>query len=100
MRFWFVGLIAVRNNLLGNEANAHSLQIVAATATIANPAEHMKQLTGSEFSVVNHEADGAPHHERIVAHVASAEDEEILIAKELQRRVLTEGKDGGIHHLR
>ena len=88
-------LIAVRNSLLGNEANAHPLQIVAATATIANPAEHMEQLTGSEFSVVNHEADGAPHHERIVAHVASAENEESLIAKELQHRVLTEGKDGG-----
>lgn len=88
-------LIAVRNSLLGNEANAHPLQIIAATATIANPAEHMKQLTGSEFSVINHEADGAPHQERIVAHVASEGDEESLIARELQRRVLAEGKDGG-----
>ena len=31
----------------------------------------------------------------MVAHVASAQDEESLIAKELQRRVLTEGRDGG-----
>ena len=42
-------LIAVRNRLLDNEADARPLQIVAATATIANPAEHLKQLTGSEF---------------------------------------------------
>ena len=88
-------LIAVRNRLLDNEANAHPLQIVAATATIANPAEHLKELTGSEFSVINHEADGAPQHERIVAHVASARDKESLIVKKLQRRVLTEGRDGG-----
>ncbi len=88
-------LIAVRNRLLDNEANAHPLQIVAATATIANPAEHLKQLTGSEFSVINHEADGAPQHERIVAHVASARDKENLIAQKLQRHMLTEGRDGG-----
>lgn len=88
-------LIAVRNRLLDNEADVRPLQIVAATATIANPAEHLKQLTGSEFSVIDDEANGAPQHERMVAHVASAKDEESLIAKELQRRVLTEGRDGG-----
>ena len=88
-------LIAVRNRLLDNETDARPLQIVAATATIANPAEHLKQLTGSEFSVINHEADGAPQHERIVAHVESARNEESLIAKEIQHRVLTEGRAGG-----
>ena len=44
-------LIAARNHLLGGEAGNRMLQFVAATATIANPGEHMKRLTGAEFSV-------------------------------------------------
>ena len=56
-----------------------TLQLVAATATISNPGDHMKQLTGAEFTAIDHEADGAPRYERIVAHVASPEGEELKI---------------------
>ena len=88
-------LIAARNQLLGNESRNQSLQFVAATATIANPREHMKQLTGAEFSAINHESDGAPRHDRIVAHIACPEGEERQLAKELQLLVLAEGRSGG-----
>lgn len=88
-------LIAARNHLLRDEAEASELQLVAATATIANPGEHMKRLTGSNFSVVGHEDDGAPQHERIVAHLACPTGEEIQVARDLHNRVLTEGREGG-----
>ncbi len=87
-------LIAARNHLLGNEAAERQLQFVTATATIANPGEHLKLLTGAEFSVVDHESDGAPRHDRVVAHIASPPDLELQIAKELQGRILSAGNDG------
>lgn len=88
-------LIAARNYLLGNEAPTRPIQLVAATATIANPGEHLKQLTGAEFSVIDHKIDGSTHYERIVAHIACPEGQELQLAKELQLRVLSEGNAGG-----
>ena len=58
------------------------------------PVEHMKLLTGENFTVVDHEADGAPHYGQIVAHVACPEGDELIVAKELQHQVLTNGRDG------
>ena len=88
-------LIAARNFLIRDEAEAQPLQLVAATATIKNPSEHLKQLTGSEFSVVDHEADGARQYERLVAHVACPVGEEFQVAKALHDRVLRDGNNGG-----
>ncbi len=87
-------LIAARNHLLRNEGAESPLQFVTATATIADPGEHMRLLTGSKFSVVDHESDGAPRHERIVAHVACPPDLELQIAEELQGRMLSQGDEG------
>ena len=39
-------LIAARNHMLRNDADASPLQLVAATATISNPGEHLERLTG------------------------------------------------------
>jgi len=36
-------------------------QIVACSATIANPGDHLRRLAGVEAVVVSGEADGAPH---------------------------------------
>lgn len=87
-------LIAVRNHLLGGLAGTRPLQIVAATATIANPGEHLKRLTGSEFSVVDHREDGAPRYERVVAHVACPPGDAFSVAKDLQQRVLKPESQG------
>ena len=87
-------LVAARNHLLGNKAAESELQFVAATATIENPREHLKQLTGKEFTAISHSDDGAPRHERIVAHIACAPGEELQLANELQRRALHNGDEG------
>ena len=87
-------LIFARDLLLQDKDDAPPLRFIAATATIRNPGEHLKQLTGAEFSTVDHEADGAPQHERIIAHVACEPDEEIRVAKALHDCVLENGREG------
>lgn len=87
-------MIAARNHLLSGVERPQPLQFIAATATISNPREHMKMLTGAEFTSIDHEAEGAPRYERVVAHIKSPEGEELKVAKELQQSVLTNGSDG------
>ena len=83
-----------RAQMIGRGDDNDPTQMIAATATIAAPGEHLRRLTGSEFDVVDHEADGAQQHERLVAHVASPPGEELNIARQLQESVLTNGHQG------
>lgn len=87
-------MIAARNHLLSDVESPQPLQFIAATATISNPGEHMKMLTGDKFTAIDHEAEGSPRYERVVAHIASPEGEELKVAKELQQSVLTNGNKG------
>ena len=87
-------IIAARNLLLRNSPDVIPLQLIAATATISNPGEHMKHLTGADFTVIDHEAEGAPRYDRIVAHVASPPGEEFKVANQLQQQALVHGRDG------
>lgn len=52
-----------------NAGNPERPGIVAATATILDPAGHMQRLTGQPFAVIPEEANGAPRHERLLAHL-------------------------------
>ena len=87
-------LIAARNHLLRDDAKSTKLQLVAATATIANPGEHMKCLTGSDFSVISHNDDGAPQSERIVVHLACQVGRGVQVVKKLHNYLLNEGQEG------
>ena len=87
-------LMAARNHLLAGR-EAAPLQMVAATATIKNPGEHLHLLTGAKFSVVDHQDDGAPEYERLVAHIECPLGEETTVAKSLHEHVLSQGREGG-----
>jgi len=88
-------VIAARDYLVrGDDSKSASLQLIAATATISNPSDHMKRLTGADFTVVGPESDGAPRYDRIVAHIASPEGEEFKVAQELQNRAVANGRHG------
>ena len=50
-------------------AAGDKLQFIAATATIKDPAGHMKLLTGCEFQVIAEEENGAPFHGVTLLHV-------------------------------
>lgn len=52
------------------ERNVSSLlQIIAATATIADPADHMNRLTGWPFEVIPDSEDGSPAYGRTLLHI-------------------------------
>lgn len=53
------------------------LQIVASTATIASPHQHLCELTGAEFTVVGDDMNGAPLQPRRLYHVVGPEGGEM-----------------------
>lgn len=52
-----------------NAGNPRPPRIIAATATIREPGEHMRRLTGQEFEVIGEERNGAPNRQRLLAHM-------------------------------
>ena len=66
-------LISAKRRATTNGSSQRQLQIIAATATIRDPADHLKRLTGLRYSVVGEEDNGAPFHRRTVIHVNGAE---------------------------
>ena len=46
---------------------------VAATATIEQPQEHLRKLTGQLFSLVSEDDNGAPKHKRRLLHIATGD---------------------------
>jgi len=87
-------LNTARNYILGRSAPNQQIQYIGATATIENPGDHLNRLTGANFTVIDHDADGAPRYHRVVAHVASAQGAEFQIAKEIQTYVLANSNEG------
>ena len=87
-------IVAARNYLSLEQSREHAIQFVAATATIRAPSEHLRDLTGADFVEITHENDGAPHYNRIVAHVASPPGEELGLANNVQRELVERGTVG------
>lgn len=50
-------------------AKNESLQLIAASATIADPAEHLELLTGRKFEVISEDMNGAPRAGMVLFHV-------------------------------
>ena len=46
------------------------LQIIAASATVRNPQEHLRNLTGKDFEVITEAENGAPRQEMTIRHAA------------------------------
>ena len=62
-------LLAARRRACREKSVDRPLQLIAATATIADPAVHMANLTGWPFEVVGEADDGSPTHSREILHV-------------------------------
>lgn len=67
--FFFRRLRAAIQRAKNGNAVASPLQIIAATATIAEPEEHLQQLTGCPFVCVSENDNGAPFHGLTLLHV-------------------------------
>lgn len=84
--------LAVAARLAAHQANV--LRVVAASATISNPSDHLAALTGLHFDTIDESLDGSPRHTRQIVHLACKAREEATIATELQK-VLLGGSDRG-----
>lgn len=62
-------LLAVKRRITPRGRNIRPLQVIAATATINDPAGHLKDLTGAEFGVVDETSNGAPSSTRRILHI-------------------------------
>lgn len=77
----------------GREDNG--LQVIAASATISNPSEHLHALTGLDFVVVGEEDDGSPRFPRSLVHVACRNGDPSSIIPQIQRELIEGSSEGG-----
>ena len=80
--------------LVQNRRERTHLQVIAASATIAAPAQHLNSLTGQSFETVGDEDDGAPRHHRSVLHIAAVSRREAEVAEAIHRALLEGSSDG------
>ena len=62
-------LIGAKRQISRSRGRGNPVQVVAATATIADPAEHLELLTGLKHQVVSESDNGAPMQPRRIIHV-------------------------------
>lgn len=72
--FLFRRLRAARLRSLKDAGKAgDEIQFIAASATIADPAAHLEQLTGLPFEVIGEEHNGAPRDAKTLLHIEGPE---------------------------
>lgn len=67
--YFFRRLRCAKERVRGTVSAFAELQIIAATATIAEPTHHLSLLTGCEFAVVDETDNGAPFHGMTLLHL-------------------------------
>ena len=81
-------------HLVQGKRQQRKLQVIAASATISSPDEHLNALTGLPFEAIGEEDDGAPRHDRSVLHIAAATRREADVAEPVHQ-VLVGGSTEG-----
>ena len=71
-----------------NDRNDRGFSVIAASATIAYPGEHLHALTGLDFTVIDENQDGSPQNARSLLHAACGPDETQSIVSILQRKLI------------
>lgn len=80
--------------LLQGKGRRTPLQVIAASATISTPEQHLDSLTGLEFETVGDDDDGAPRHERSILHLAADHRREAELAERIHKALVEGSKDG------
>ena len=86
--FLFRRILAAARLCRANRRYDGTLTVIAASATIANPGQHMRAVTGLDFAVVDGEEDGSPQHCRSLLHLACDPDHARGMISELQRELV------------
>lgn len=80
--------LARRNDIVSQ------VRVVAASATISNPSEHLLALTGLDFQVIDETYDGSPQHDRTLLHIATKNGDEGSLTSKMQRMLLSGSNSG------
>ena len=79
--------------LVQDKRRRAGLQVIAASATISTPDQHLNSLTGLHFETIGEEDDGAPRHERSILHLAAADRREGEVAEVIHQALLEGATD-------
>ncbi len=71
--FLFRRLLTAKRQVSGRGRDSRQAQLIAASATIDNPEEHLRHLTGDRFQVVGESENGAPRSPRQIMHIEGPE---------------------------
>ena len=80
--------------LIQDKKRRTALQVIAASATISTPDQHLQSLTGLHFETIGDEDDGAPRHARSIVHLEASDRREAKVAEEIHRALLDRSTDG------
>ena len=86
--------LSVSRHLVQEKRGHTNLQVIAASATISTPEQHLNFLTGLEFEIVGDEDDGAPRHARSILHLAAVDRREAEVAERIHRALVDGSTDG------
>lgn len=86
--------LGVARFLAQRKRRRSALQVIAASATIASPAQHLGALTGLQFDTVGEADDGAPRHERSILHLAAADRQETDVAELIHKALIEDTTNG------
>lgn len=75
---------------------AEADRVIAATATITSPAEHLEKLTGLPFKAIGPEHDGSPQSQRTLVHISTPEKEALRTARRIHLDVLKQTQSGAM----
>lgn len=92
--FLFRRLFVAKDRACRGSKSTAKLQIIATTATIFAPADHLEALTGYEFDEVGEAEDGSPSHKRTLLHIASPPSGSDTMLSDLLSRLAAEVPDG------
>jgi DEAD/DEAH box helicase domain-containing protein len=87
--------LAARRKVCRDKKILGPLQIIAASATIADPEDHMKRLTGWPFTAISEEDDGSPNQGKTLYHIEGPDTGspgEAMLADILSRVIEKESK--------
>lgn len=87
-------LLSARAFASGSSDEKSPPRFIAATATIANPVEQLKLLTGFDCELVGQDLDGSHQSERTCIHVEAPLGEEMNVARAMQVALLKASKNG------
>lgn len=80
--------------MLGPKHAAKIPQVIAASATILNPEEHLCKLTGTPFVAIGENDNGSPSHRRSIVHMDANDGIDVPIVADILRNLADESGDG------